>query len=378
MSTADTTQVATYAKEIVGKDPQAALEIVIAHTEAVQAKAAADATEQQALSAVTFGDDGLQTGTLDGLWRLAKMYCRSRLLPDHFHGQQEDCLIGLQLAKRMGVDPFMLFQNLYVVHGKPGIEAKLAIALVNASGKIKGSVTYYLDGEGAQRFCRATVIEAETGREIEYTVPRKLATTMGWDKPGKGGMQSQWVTNPDLMLRYRAAMFLIRTHYPEVIMGLQSREELVDTFGVERQEMGADLAKRATRSKLNDKVGSPETTVTHAPVVKQPHFVEPKTPETPTGDPHPDVAADAAKNLGEQSPKPDPTGPPEVPGALTEYASDIHGAKSKTKVQGIHKELTEGRYGEEAKERDNLNAAADLRDWRIGQLAGPKQKTLIP
>lgn len=370
MSQAESKQVTTYAEEIAGKDPEAALKIVIAHTEALQAEAARAATEHQSMASVTFGPDGLEASSLAGLWRLATLYSKSNLVPAHFRGEPEDCLIGLQLAQRLGVDPFMLFQNLYVVHGKPGIEAKLAIALVNTSGKITGSVTYYLDGEGADRFCRATVIEAETGKEIEYIVERKLAKRMGWDKPGKGGMESQWVTNPDLMLRYRAAMFLIRTHYPEVIMGLQSREELVDTYGDERQQMGADLAKRATRSTLNDNDDLKPQGPPVADTAKKP-----APPEEPTGDPHPTEAADAAENLEDQTPAPDP--PPEVSSALTEYANDIHGAKSKTKVQGIHKELTEGRYGEEAKERDNLNAAADLRDWKLQQLAAPKQGTLI-
>lgn len=97
--------------------------------------------------------------------------------------------------------------------------------------------------------------------------------------------------------------------------------------------------------------------------------------KSPTGDPRPTEATAAAKNLGEQTPAPDP--PPEVPDALEKYAIDIHGAKSKTKVQGIHKELTEGRYGEEAQSRECLNAAADLRDWKLRQLAGLKQGTLI-
>lgn len=297
MSQAETKQVTTYAEEIAGKDPEAALKIVIAHTEALQAEAARAATEHQSMASVTFGADGLEASSLAGLWRLATLYSKSNLVPTHFRGEPEDCLIGLQLAQRLGVDPFMLFQNLYVVHGKPGIEAKLAIALVNASGKIKGSLTYYLDGEGADRFCRATVLEAETGKEIEYIVERKLAKRMGWDKPGKGGMESQWVTNPDLMLRYRAAMFLIRTHYPEVIMGLQSREELVDTYGEQRQAVGVDLAKRATRSSLNDDLKPQGPSVADT-------AEKPAPPDGPTGDPHPEVAADAAKNMEEHTPKP--------------------------------------------------------------------------
>jgi hypothetical protein len=48
------------------------------------------------------------------------------------------------------------------------------------------------------------------------------------DKKSKTGyvQVSKWKTMPDMMYRYRAASFLIRTHYPEVTLGLLSREEL--------------------------------------------------------------------------------------------------------------------------------------------------------
>lgn len=123
--------------------------------------------------------------------------------------------------------------------------------------------------------------------------------------------------------------------------------------------------RRVSRSPLNDSM--------QVPVAKpQSQFAEPPEDE-PTGDPHPEVAADAAENMGEHTPGPDP--PPDMPDALTEYSASIHSVKTKTKVEGCYEELAAGAFGQVAKEC--LDAAKALRDWKLRQLAGPKQGTLI-
>ena len=54
-----------------------------------------------------------------------------------------------------------------------------------------------------------------------------IAKQEGWyDKKG-----SKWKTMPDQMLRYRAAAWLIRTTAPEISMGLQTTDEIIDVEG---------------------------------------------------------------------------------------------------------------------------------------------------
>ncbi len=169
------------------------------------------------------------------LGRVAMCYSRSQLVPMQFRQKPDDCFIICQLAVRMRVDPFMLMQSTYVVHGRPGFEAKLAIAMLNASGKIKGTLKFTFDGTGDDYGCRAWAIDADTGEKI--TGPKvdwRMVKGEGWnkDKPlrdGKGVQKSKWNTMPDLMFHYRAATFFIRTNYPEVLMGMQTTEEIADT-----------------------------------------------------------------------------------------------------------------------------------------------------
>ncbi|RLI71029.1 hypothetical protein DRO91_06055, partial [Candidatus Heimdallarchaeota archaeon] len=158
--------------------------------------------------------------------RLAKMLCRSTLVPVHFQGEQNlgNVMIALNLADRVGQDPFMVMQKVYVIHGKPGIEAQLAVALINTHGSYD-PLDYEMSGEGKTRGCQAFAVHRATEKVKHGTkVTIKMAEAEGWmSKKG-----SKWQTMPDLMLRYRAAMFFARQHCPEALMGMQLKDELTD------------------------------------------------------------------------------------------------------------------------------------------------------
>jgi len=121
-----------------------------------------------------------------------------------------------------------LFQKMYVVRGKPAIEAQLAIALANRSGVFSGPIEYQFEGEGKTRKCTAIAILVKTKKRVEATVTWETVEKEGWNS--REG--SKWLTMPDLMFRYRSAMWLIRTYCPEVILGLHSRDEIEDAIDI--------------------------------------------------------------------------------------------------------------------------------------------------
>ena len=169
-------------------------------------------------------------------WKVASLYAASTLVPMHFQNRPENVFIMLQLAARTGQDLFMLLQNCYVVHGRPGFEAKYMIGQLATSGKTKGLLKFEFSGtKGSDDYgCTAWCIEAATEERIDGPkVSWATVKAEGWniDKPMKsGGVQkSKWNTKPELMFRYRAAAFLIRTTFPDVLMGLQTKEELEDS-----------------------------------------------------------------------------------------------------------------------------------------------------
>jgi hypothetical protein len=220
-------RIADYVKTLTTASPDAAVQIALAEAQRERALAEQAQAEYRAMAEVEFDAKGRITkANLAGLYRLSQAYSGSQIVPQHYQGKPSDCFIACQMAFRLGVDPLAYMQASYIVHGKPGIEAKLAVAMLNTSGKIKGRVSYKLTGriEDKSRACTATAIDAETGEAVEATIDWRMVEAEGW--LSKSG--SKWKTMPDVMFHYRAAVFLIRMFYPEVMMGMQTRDELED------------------------------------------------------------------------------------------------------------------------------------------------------
>ena len=165
-----------------------------------------------------------------------------------------NCVVALNMAQRMGADPLMIMQNLYIVEGRPAWSSQYIIASVNACGKYsplrfsledlgeKDAEYTHIKWEGQypnrrrietqkatkiqDKRCIAWAIEKATGERLESPpVTIELAVKEGWF--GKEG--SKWQTMPEVMLRYRAASFFGKLYAPELLMGIQTAEEVQDT-----------------------------------------------------------------------------------------------------------------------------------------------------
>lgn len=157
--------------------------------------------------------------------RVAKAFCASALIPAHMRGNNgADALLALAIAKRMGEDPVMVMQNIYVVHGRAGWSAQYMIARANRSGVFKGPISWREESKPDKPDYAVTAHAkvAETGEEVAFTVSMATAKAEGWSANKK------YQTLGPLMLRYRSATLLIRLYCPEVMMGFQTADELED------------------------------------------------------------------------------------------------------------------------------------------------------
>lgn len=227
---------------------------------------------QMQTSAVAKPNDApmsLLTGAgFDQIQRVAKALAGSTLVPVQYRAFTEvkeygkvvghqpngaglpNCIVALNMAQRMGADPLMVMQNLYVIEGRPSWSSQFIIASINSCGRfsplrfdisepgkseeIGYAATFWKDGKKVteqrkakikHQTCRAWVIEKETGDRLDGPlVSIQMAIDEGWLT--KNG--SKWLTMPEIMLRYRAASLLGRLYAPELLMGLQSREEVED------------------------------------------------------------------------------------------------------------------------------------------------------
>ena len=157
-------------------------------------------------------------------------------------------MIAMDMAQRIGANPLMAMQNLYVVHGTPSWSSKFLIATINASGRFS-SLRYEWKGEpGKDDFgCRAWAVEKETGERLDgIWVTWKMVNAEGW--AAKNG--SKWKTMPDQMFVYRAAAFWQRAYAPELGMGLQTVEEAYDIVDVNPDGSVAGVTSSATIESL--------------------------------------------------------------------------------------------------------------------------------
>lgn len=164
-----------------------------------------------------------------------------------------NCIVALNMAQRLGADPMMVMQNLYLIDGRPSWSSQFIIAAINSSGRysplrfevtggdeeieVPYATTEWIYNKSTQKrepvesnktakvknyTCVAWVIERETGERLESSpISMELAVKEGWYQ--KNG--SKWQTMPEQMLRYRAASFFGRIYAPDLLMGLRSTEE---------------------------------------------------------------------------------------------------------------------------------------------------------
>lgn len=220
-----------------------------------------------------------------------------------------NCVVALNMALRMNADPLMVMQNLYVIEGRPSWSSQFIIAQLNSCGRfsplrfdlsqagepeeISYTVNEWIGGNktsvkktviARHQTCTAWVIEKETGERLNGpAISIQMAIEEGWLT--KNG--SKWQTMPEVMLRYRAASMLGRLYAPELLMGLQSQEEVEDFIDATPNAAGEYAVDI---NDLRDKAAQ-------APAV-QPDDIDAEFEEHGT-----DQAEDVNKETGEITPK---------------------------------------------------------------------------
>jgi hypothetical protein len=174
-------------------------------------------TQQQGPGALAFLHDG---AALDHLYRVGKAFSMSGMVPAHFQGKPEACLVALMYAEQLGEHPMLIFQELSVINGRPSTSARFAIARANKSGLLQGPISWKSKGTGDSLEVTASAVLAGTGEVITTTVSMKEAQADGWTR------NSKYKSIPEQMLRWRAATRLINLYLPEVLFGLGVKDEI--------------------------------------------------------------------------------------------------------------------------------------------------------
>lgn len=167
------------------------------------------------------------TRLLQGIYKVAKVYANSTMIPSNYQRNPDNCFVAIELAGRMNVSPTLVMQNLTVVQGRPTWSGQSCIALVNGCGKFAHDLNFEFEGTpGTDEWgCYCETVRKSDGRKLRgTTITIGLAKAENWY--GKSG--SKWQTMPEQMLKYRAASWFARTYCPEVLMGFSTEGEAED------------------------------------------------------------------------------------------------------------------------------------------------------
>ena len=156
--------------------------------------------------------------------RQAKSLCESNLVPTGYQGQKglSNCLVALEMSKRMNLSPLTVMQNLNVIHGKPSWSAAFITSQIIGCGRFK-NFDYVVTGKDETLAVQCQAIRLEDNKLVKGTaVSMRMARQEGWTK------NSKYQSMPELMLRNRAATFFGRQYIPDLLLGVQTSEEVVD------------------------------------------------------------------------------------------------------------------------------------------------------
>lgn len=139
----------------------------------------------------------------------------------HCRGNAGLCLSICIQAMEWQVNPFALANKSYVVNDQICYEASLFQTVVARRAPIVGRIKMEFAGEKEKRTCRVWAELSDGTGIVEYTSPM-FATIQPKNSP-------LWKNDPDQQLFYFAVRSFARRHFPDVMMGVYTVDEMLDT-----------------------------------------------------------------------------------------------------------------------------------------------------
>lgn len=180
------------------------------------------------------GDTEFNTGAQGGalmqprngkeLMDMANLVSQSgTMVRDFYRGSPGDCAALIMICQPYGFNPYQVSWKTYKASKSAdapvSFEAQLVQSMVNMSAPIRGRLRYSYANENTDMLtCTVTGIDRDTGEEITYTSP-PLKQIPVKNSP-------LWKGDPQQQLGYYSARAWARRHFPELLLGVYTREEI--------------------------------------------------------------------------------------------------------------------------------------------------------
>lgn len=179
-----------------------------------QALAGMDTPQMPTVQAGALDNLQQQVAAMDAASRLAGALCATEMVPKQYRGKPDDGAAAILYGAELGMNATQALQNVMVINGKPGVEARTMVALLAKQG-------YLVE----------TVESSDTSVTVRGTAPNGHEETSTWtiDRAAQAGYTSNALYKkiPEQMLYAKAATEVCRKIAPHVLMGIAySTEEL--------------------------------------------------------------------------------------------------------------------------------------------------------
>lgn len=156
------------------------------------------------------------------------------MVKDTFRNNPGACMGLIAICQPYGLNPLQVSWKAYSTkqNGPIAFEAQVIVAMVNASGVVKGGLRYHYEGEGQNRqcVCRGTLKGEAEPLEV-WSPPLKQISPQN---------SPLWKTDPDQQLAYYTGRSWARRYKPEMLLGVYDVDEM------EPAAVGPDQARNVT------------------------------------------------------------------------------------------------------------------------------------
>ena len=177
---------------------------------------------------------GLAIESVSQAMEIAKLMAVSgSAVPNHLRNNPGACLAVAIQGWEWGVNPFAIANKSYVVNDRLSYESAIYHAVMLKRAPIKGRLKTEYRGEGQQRKCiiSATLLN---GDHVQYESPETGKIT-----PKNSPL---WRNDPDQQLFYFSVRSFGRRHFPDVMLGIYTDDEMLDATPIDPSASGAQKA----------------------------------------------------------------------------------------------------------------------------------------
>lgn len=187
--------------------------------------------------------------TLNEAMTFAKLMADSDLVPMTYKGKPGNILVAIQMGSELGMTPMRALRCIAVINGRASMWGDELLALVLASPECE-----WVD-ESESSDTQGVCVVKRKGHELHrsiFTVADAKRAGL-WEKKGKDGYPTPWCTYPGRMLKLRARGFGLRDKFADVLAGLVTTEEAIDSEEI-KEEPAIQPVNTSLKEKLKAQV----------------------------------------------------------------------------------------------------------------------------